>query len=85
MELAIKIIGYIAAIATTISFVPQAVKVIKTKDTKSISLSMYVIFTFGVALWSVYGILLRIPPIIIANFVTLVMAVIILIYKLKEK
>ncbi len=49
-------LGYVAAFCTTISFLPQAIKVIKTRDTESLSLAMYVIFTFGVGLWLAYGI-----------------------------
>ncbi len=54
----IEIAGYLAATLTTISFVPQALQVIKTKDTHSISLSMYIIFVSGVFLWLVYGLLI---------------------------
>jgi MtN3 and saliva related transmembrane protein len=79
------IIGSIAACATTISFLPQAKKVITTRDTRSISLWMYLLFSIGVALWLVYGILKRDPPIIVANGVTFLLAVIIFFYKLTEK
>ncbi|HON53048.1 MAG TPA: SemiSWEET transporter [Bacteroidales bacterium] len=81
----IELIGYCAAFLTTLSFVPQALQVIKTKDTHSISLQMYVIFSAGVVLWLVYGIWLRNIPMIIANSITIVLASIILYYKLKEK
>ena len=76
--------GYFAATATTVSFVPQAIKVIKTRDTRSISLWMYALFSFGVLLWLIYGIMLAAMPIILANAVTLVFATIILGYKLGE-
>lgn len=65
------IIGSIAATLTTVAFIPQAVKVIRDKDTEALSLSMYVIFTAGIALWLIYGLMLMSWPIIIANIVTL--------------
>lgn len=79
------VIGLIAATLTTISFVPQVLKTIKDKDTKSISLSMYVLFTLGVFLWLCYGLLTQSLPVICANAVTFILALIILTYKLKYK
>jgi len=81
----IKIIGYIAAASTTIAFLPQAIQTIKTKDTKAISLGMYVLFTFGVLMWLIYGIFNTDWPIIIANAITLMLAIVILFYKVKYK
>lgn len=81
----VKIVGYLAAMATTIAFLPQAFHTIKTKDTKGISLGMYLVFTFGVIMWLLYGIFLKQAPIIAANTITLVLTVIILVYKLKYK
>jgi len=75
-------IGYIAAILTTISFLPQAIKTIKSKDTSSISLTMYVIFTIGVLLWLVYGIYIRDWALSLANGFTAVFSIIILSYKI---
>ena len=80
-----EIIGYIAATATTVSFIPQAIKVIATRDTRSISLWMYLFFSFGVAFWLVYGVLKAEVPIILANAITLLFAAVILFYKLSEK
>ena len=80
----IEIIGLIAALLTTVSFVPQAIQTIKTKQTKDISLGMYVCFTIGVLLWAVYGIIIGSLPIILANIVTFVLAVSILVMKLKH-
>ena len=80
----IDIIGYIAASLTTISFIPQALKVIKTKDTKSISLAKYLLFTMGVFLWLIYGIALVNQPIIIANVITLILSGFILFKKIKD-
>jgi MtN3 and saliva related transmembrane protein len=76
--------GSLAAIATTISFLPQAVKTFRTRDTRSLSLGMYSLFTFGVSCWLVYGILLGEWPIILANIVTLLLAVSILAMKVKH-
>jgi MtN3 and saliva related transmembrane protein len=70
--------GYVAALLTTGSFVPQAIMTIRTRDTRGISLAMYVIFTIGVALWLVYGIALESWPMILANSVTLCLAATIL-------
>jgi len=79
-----EIIGYIAATLTTSAFIPQAIKVIQTKETESISLWMYIIFTAGVSFWLIYGLIQNIYPIIIANAITLIFASIILLFKLKE-
>jgi len=81
----IEMIGYLAAFFTTVSFIPQVVKVIKDKQTRNISLQMYLIFTLGILCWLIYGILLFSQPIILANTFTLVFALIILYYKLKYK
>ncbi len=79
------IIGLVAATCTTISFLPQAIQVIKTKHTKDLSLWMYLTFTIGVFLWLVYGILVSDYPVIIANAITIIFASTILIMKLKYK
>lgn len=81
----IEITGYVAATCTTFAFIPQAVKVFKTKDTSGISLSMYSLFTFGVAAWLAFGILKSELPIIIANGITLPLAAMILFYKINYK
>ena len=78
-------IGTIAAILTTCSFLPQAIKTFKTKDVSGISLGMYSIFAAGVALWLIYGILLAAWPIIIANTITLCLALCILAMKLRYR
>jgi MtN3 and saliva related transmembrane protein len=78
-------IGYAAAVLTTSSFVPQAVHTFKTKDVRGISLTMYSIFVVGISLWLVYGLLLDAWPIVIANTVTLTLAVAILAMKLKYR
>ena len=80
-----EIIGYAAAVLTTSSFVPQAVHTFKTKDVRGISLTMYSIFVVGITLWLVYGLLLNAWPIVLANTVTLTLAVAILAMKLKYR
>ena len=72
------IVGSLAAVLTTISFLPQAWHSFKTKDVSGVSLGMYSVFTVGVALWLVYGLLLRAWPIVVANVITLGLAVAIL-------
>jgi MtN3 and saliva related transmembrane protein len=81
----LEIIGLIAAFLTTVSFLPQAMKVIKTKDTKSISLRMYIMFVLGVALWLYYGWQKDSISMILGNGITLILAGIILFFKLKER
>lgn len=76
------LIGYLAACLTTLSFVPQAWLTFKTKDVSGISLGMYSAFTLGVALWLAYGVLLQAWPVVIANAVTLALALGILGMKL---
>lgn len=71
-------VGYLAAFLTTFSFLPQAIKTIKTKCTDGISVVMYSLFTAGVFFWLVYGILIKDIIIILANFITLIFAFIIL-------
>lgn len=76
-------LGFAAAACTTLSFVPQAVKIIRQRQTAGLSLLMYSILTTGIALWLVYGIISRDLPICVANGVTLVLAVTILGMKIK--
>jgi MtN3 and saliva related transmembrane protein len=76
------IIGYIAAILTTASFLPQAWHTFSTRDVSGISLGMYSVFTVGIACWLVYGLLLAAWPVVIANAITLVLAASILVMKL---
>ena len=76
------LIGSLAACLTTVSFVPQAWLTFKTRDVSGVSLLMYSVFTVGVALWLAYGVLLRSWPMVIANGITLVLALMILAMKL---
>lgn len=77
------IIGLMAAIFTTASFVPQALKTIKTKDVSGLSFGMYTVFTLGIICWLLYGIFLKDVAIILANSVTIVFVLIILFYVIK--
>jgi len=79
----IDTIGYVAATMTTISFLPQLIRVIKLKSARDISLGMFLIFSTGTLGWLVYGVLSHSKPVWIANAVTLVLSVSILILKLK--
>lgn len=80
-----NLIGTIAAALTTVSFVPQAWRTLKTRHTHDISLVMYLLFSLGVVMWLIYGILIKSLPIIIANSVTLFLVVPILVMKLVYK
>jgi MtN3 and saliva related transmembrane protein len=80
-----EILGYIAAVLTTVAFVPQVVLVYRTKDTDSISLLMFLIFNCGLVCWGIYGLILNQLPIILANGVTLILALYILYMKMTEK
>ena len=74
----VDIFGFIAAILTTSAFLPQVIKTIREKNTKSLSLPMYMILTSGLLLWLTYGILIKDWALIIANSITGVLALIIL-------
>ncbi len=76
-------IGSIAATLTTTAFIPQAWQVWRTRHTKDISLGMYAIFTSGVALWAIYGMMIGSWPVIIANCITLVLAGAVLVMKIR--
>jgi MtN3 and saliva related transmembrane protein len=76
--------GYAAAALTTVSFLPQAVKTIRSRDTSGISLLMYVVFTIGIGFWFCYGIVLHSWPMIVANAITFVLAATILALKLRH-
>jgi MtN3 and saliva related transmembrane protein len=80
---ALDILGFVAGVLTTAAFIPQVVKVWKTRSARDISLGMYSLFVSGVVLWLVYGLALGSWPIILANIFTLVLAVAILVMKLR--
>lgn len=79
----IEIFGYLAATLTTISFVPQVIQIWRSKHTKDISLGMYSIFTIGIGVWLIYGIMIGSWPMIIANCITFLLAGSVLVMKLK--
>ena len=76
-------IGFFAAILTTISFLPQVVKVWQTRSAKDVSLVMYLLFSLGVSLWLIYGVLMHSWPIILSNLITLILAGVVLAMKLR--
>jgi MtN3 and saliva related transmembrane protein len=80
----IEIVGALAATLTTIAFIPQAHKVLVSRDTRSLSLGMYLIFTTGVLLWGIYGYLRNDWLIITANSINAVLCSAILIMKLRN-
>lgn len=79
------LIGYTAGFLTTVAFVPQVVKIYRTKSADDVSLATFAAFCTGLALWLAYGILLSEPPMILWNAITLVLAAAILVMKLKYK
>ena len=80
-----SIIGYMAAFSTTVSFLPQAIKTIQTKNTSGISLAMYALFTAGTLFWLTYGLMSGSFPVVVANAITFLFASIILVYKIIYK
>ena len=80
-----ELIGFIAAVCTTFAFLPQVIKIWKTKQTKDLSLRMYTIMFIGICLWFVYGLRINSLSIILANIVTGVLVFTILVYIFKGK
>lgn len=76
-------IGLLAGTLTTISFLPQAIKTWRSKSAKDLSLSMFLTFCLGVFLWFIYGIFISDLPVILTNFLTLILAGSILFFKVK--
>lgn len=81
----VTIIGLAAGFCTTVAFLPQAIHTWKTKSAKDLSLGMYSIFCTGVLLWLIYGIAVQDIPIILANGITMLLALSILYFKLTFK
>ena len=79
------LVGYAAATLTTLAFIPQTLHSWRSRDLSGVSLSMYSLFTLGVALWLLYGVILESWPIIIANTITLALAGTVLFLKLQHK
>jgi MtN3 and saliva related transmembrane protein len=82
---AIQIIGLVAGGLTTTAFLPQVIKTWKSKSAKDLSLGMFLLFSLGVALWLVYGIMVQDVPVIAANLLTLMLASTILFFKFRFK
>ncbi len=78
-----ELLGYLAAAGTTFAFLPQVVRVWTTRSARDISLAMYVVLVTGIVLWIVYGVLIHSMPLVAANVVTLVLALAVLVGKLK--
>lgn len=79
------LIGYFAAFLTTFAFVPQAHHSWKTRNLSGVSLPMYSLFSLGVLGWLIYGLMITSWPIIVANSITLVLACVVLVLKLKHR
>ena len=77
-------LGYIAALLTTGSFLPQVLHTLKSRDTRSISLAMYLMFVSGTVLWLLYGWSIGSVPVVAANFITLLLSSVILAMKLRQ-
>ena len=76
-------VGYLAGILTTVAFIPQVIRLWRTRSARDISLGMYWAFTAGVALWLVYGLMIDALPVVITNGVTLVLAGAVLLLRLR--
>ena len=81
----IAIVGYIAGVLTTVSFVPQLIKAWKMRETRNLSLAMLVLFGIGILLWTIYGFWVDSLPIITANVTTFVLILILLGLKIRYK
>ncbi len=81
----IELLGYCAAFLTTIAFLPQAIRSWKTRDLSGISVGMYSLFTAGVGLWLIYGLIIEKWPLILANALTFLLSISILFLKVSAK
>ena len=79
----LDMLGFLAGACTTLAFLPQILQVWRTRQVADISLGMYTIFVFGVALWLAYGIWSDAPPVVAANAITLVLAGSVLVMKIR--
>lgn len=78
------VIGSLAGILTTVAFVPQVLKTWRSRSTRDISLTMWLVFWLGVVMWLVYGVLMEAWPVIVANACTLVLSGVVLVIKLRN-
>jgi MtN3 and saliva related transmembrane protein len=81
----VRVLGYVAGTITTLSFLPQVVRSWRTRSTADLSITWLVAFISGVTLWLVYGSLLREPPIIVANAITLGLSLVLLWIRLTSR
>ena len=79
-----ELIGYAAGLLATLAFLPQVAKTVRDRSVKDISLGMYVLFCAGVSLWLLYGFLISSWPVIISNFVTLILSGTVLVLKIRH-
>ena len=79
----VTILGLAAGALITVSFIPQIIKIYRLRETKDISLLMYIIFTIGILLWLIYGILIEDFPVIVANAIGIVFVSTVLFFKIK--
>lgn len=80
----IGLLGLVAACCTTIAFVPQVVRIWRTRSTHDISLAMFVVMSVGMLLWLVYGLLIRDLPLVLANGATFALSLTILVMKIRN-
>lgn len=78
-----NIIGIIAGVITTSALIPQALKIYKTKSARDVSLMMFIFLAVGIALWFIYGILIKEIPVILANFISLILIFTIIFMKIR--
>jgi len=79
----IEILGFIAAVLTTAAFLPQVYKTWRTKDVSGLSLTMFLMFFTGISLWLIYGFLIKSPPLILANAITVISSFLLLYFIIK--
>ncbi len=77
-------IGLIAATCTTCSFLPQVIKIVRSKRTRDVSLLMYAVLSTGLFLWLVYGFILKDIPLIVANSISLTLSLCVLVLKIRH-
>ena len=78
----VEFFGYFAAILTTLAFIPQLIKTLKTKKAEDVSLTTLIMFLTGVSAWIIYGIQISSKPILVANIITFLLNFLILVFKL---
>ncbi len=81
----IGIIGMIAGVCTTSSFIPQIIKIIRSKHARDISLCMYIVLTAGIFLWIVYGVFLEALPVVVANVIAFSLCLFVIFMKIKYR